>query len=196
MAKELLEEVAKYGTATVKRAYGDRTTQNLSSWKEHLHWHAIQPMQQFAYTKGKNAVSVQQTHLERLAHDRQDGVHQTSKWTPMSDPKSASRRRHDAELKRQVIAACSAPGASVAQVAMSYGLNANLVHKWRRLAGHDGEPAGSPAFVPVSVVTEAPPCEPPQSIELELQRGPVHVRVRWPMAGAASCAAWLREMLR
>jgi len=55
LAKELLEEVAKYGTATVKRAYGDRTTQNLSSWKEHLHWHAIQPMQQFAYTKGKNA---------------------------------------------------------------------------------------------------------------------------------------------
>lgn len=110
----------------------------------------------------------------------------------MSDAKPASRRRHDAELKRQVIAACAAPGASVAQVAMSYGLNANLVHKWRRLAGHDG----SPAFIPVSVVTEAPPCEPPQSIELELQRGQIHVRVRWPVASATSCAAWLREMLR
>ena len=114
----------------------------------------------------------------------------------MSETKSASRLRHDADLKRQVISACSAPGASVAQVAMSYGLNANLVHKWRRMAGQDGEPAGSPAFVPVSAVTEASPCEPPQSIELELQRGPVYVRVRWPMAGAASCAAWLREMLR
>lgn len=55
VAKELLEEVAKYGTATVKRAYGDWTTQNLSGWKEHLHRHAIQPMQQFAYTKGKNS---------------------------------------------------------------------------------------------------------------------------------------------
>jgi uncharacterized LabA/DUF88 family protein len=55
MAKELLEEVAKYGTATVKRAYGDWTTQNLVGWKEHLHRHAIQPMQQFAYTKGKNS---------------------------------------------------------------------------------------------------------------------------------------------
>ena len=114
----------------------------------------------------------------------------------MSDAKPANRRRHDAELKRQVIAACVAPGASVAHVAMSYGLNANLVHRWRRLAGHDGESACQAAFVPVSVFTEAPPCEPPQSIELELQRGPVHVRVRWPMAGAASCAAWLREMLR
>ena len=55
IVKELLEEVAKYGTATVKRAYGDWTTQNLVGWKEHLHRHAIQPMQQFAYTKGKNS---------------------------------------------------------------------------------------------------------------------------------------------
>jgi len=114
----------------------------------------------------------------------------------MPEAKPASRRRHDADLKRQVIAACAAPGASVAQVAMSYGLNANLVHKWRRLAGHDGEPAGCPAFIPVSVVPAATLCEPPQTIELELERGPIHVRVRWPMAGAASCAAWLREMLR
>lgn len=55
LAKELLEEVAKYGTATIKRAYGDWTTQNLVGWKEHLHRYAIQPAQQFAYTKGKNS---------------------------------------------------------------------------------------------------------------------------------------------
>ena len=55
VTKELLEEVAKYGVATVKRAYGDWTTQNLVGWKDHLHRHAIQPMQQFAYTKGKNS---------------------------------------------------------------------------------------------------------------------------------------------
>lgn len=55
VVKELLEEVAKYGTATVKRAYGDWTTSNLVGWKEHLHRYAIQPMQQFAYTKGKNS---------------------------------------------------------------------------------------------------------------------------------------------
>jgi hypothetical protein len=55
LASEVLEEVARYGTATVKRAYGDWTTQNLVGWKEQLHRHAIQPMQQFAYTKGKNS---------------------------------------------------------------------------------------------------------------------------------------------
>lgn len=37
VVKELLEEVAKYGTATIKRAYGDWTTQNLVGWKNHLH---------------------------------------------------------------------------------------------------------------------------------------------------------------
>jgi hypothetical protein len=52
---ELLAEVARYGTATVKRAYGDWTTPNLGGWKDVLHVHAIQPIQQFRYTTGKNA---------------------------------------------------------------------------------------------------------------------------------------------
>ena len=51
----LLAEIAKYGSATVKRAYGDWTTSNLRGWKEAINAHAIQPMQQFAYTTGKNA---------------------------------------------------------------------------------------------------------------------------------------------
>jgi hypothetical protein len=52
---ELLAEIARYGTATVKRAYGDWTTPNLSGWKESLHNLAIQPIQQFRFTVGKNA---------------------------------------------------------------------------------------------------------------------------------------------
>jgi uncharacterized LabA/DUF88 family protein len=51
----LLAEVAKYGTAHVKRAYGDWTGTNLRGWKEHLLDQSIQPIQQFAYTSGKNA---------------------------------------------------------------------------------------------------------------------------------------------
>ena len=51
----LLDEIAKYGTPTVKRAYGDWTTTRLAGWKEELLQHAIQPMQQFAYTTGKNS---------------------------------------------------------------------------------------------------------------------------------------------
>ncbi len=52
---KILNEIAKYGTATVKRAYGDWTTTNLGGWKGLLHVHAVQPIQQFAYTTGKNA---------------------------------------------------------------------------------------------------------------------------------------------
>ncbi|MGH3374845.1 MAG: NYN domain-containing protein [Actinoallomurus sp.] len=51
----LLAEVAKYGTAHVKRAYGDWTSSSLKGWKDHLLAQSIQPIQQFAYTSGKNA---------------------------------------------------------------------------------------------------------------------------------------------
>jgi len=51
----LLAEVAKYGTAHVKRAYGDWTGPNLKGWKDQLLAQSIQPIQQFAYTRGKNA---------------------------------------------------------------------------------------------------------------------------------------------
>ncbi len=51
----LLAEVAKYGTAHVKRAYGDWTGTNLRGWKDQLLAQSIQPIQQFAYTSGKNA---------------------------------------------------------------------------------------------------------------------------------------------
>jgi uncharacterized LabA/DUF88 family protein len=54
-ASAILEELARYGIPTVKRAYGDWTTQNLVRWKDELHRHAIQPVQQFAYTTGKNS---------------------------------------------------------------------------------------------------------------------------------------------
>jgi uncharacterized LabA/DUF88 family protein len=51
----MLSEIANYGVASVKRIYGDWTTPGLKGWKEVLLQHSIQPMQQFAYTKGKNA---------------------------------------------------------------------------------------------------------------------------------------------
>ena len=52
---DLLEEVARYGTPTVRRAYADFTVPNLSGWKDVLNPNAIQPVQQFAYTSGKNS---------------------------------------------------------------------------------------------------------------------------------------------
>ncbi|MBI5607365.1 MAG: NYN domain-containing protein, partial [Deltaproteobacteria bacterium] len=51
----LLAEIARFGLASVKRAYGDWTSQQMSSWKKTLLAHSIAPVQQFAYTTGKNA---------------------------------------------------------------------------------------------------------------------------------------------
>jgi len=110
------------------------------------------------------------------------------------DAKPRARRRHDGELKRQVLAECAVPSASVAKVAMAHGLNANLVHKWRRELHSPMRAAAT--FVPVAVAAPVVANEPPQHIELDLHRGTLSVRVRWPMAGTAGCAAWLREILR
>ena len=53
--KEMMEEIAKYGNPTIKRIYGDWTKPNLSHWKKVLIENAINPIQQYGYTTGKNA---------------------------------------------------------------------------------------------------------------------------------------------
>jgi hypothetical protein len=52
---QILVEAGKYGLVTVRRIYGDWTTSSMNSWKEVLNFHAVQPIQQFRYTIGKNA---------------------------------------------------------------------------------------------------------------------------------------------
>lgn len=52
---EMLAEAGKYGLVTIRRIYGDWTTANMGGWKDTLHTYAIQPIQQFRYTVGKNA---------------------------------------------------------------------------------------------------------------------------------------------
>ncbi len=54
----VLEEVAKYGIASVKRVYGDWSSDTLKNWRDVLLPHAITPVQQFAYTKGKDATDM------------------------------------------------------------------------------------------------------------------------------------------
>ncbi|MFZ4802979.1 MAG: NYN domain-containing protein, partial [Chlorobium sp.] len=55
LLSQMLVEAGKYGMVTVRRIYGDWTTPNMNSWKDVLNFHAIQPIQQFRYTIGKNA---------------------------------------------------------------------------------------------------------------------------------------------
>ena len=116
------------------------------------------------------------------------------------------RRRHGADLKAKVLAACVEPGASVAAVAQAHGLNANLVHKWRRGCGAARVPVvageAAPEFVPVSLLATAPAADvpvaaqAPAEIRIDLKRGATTVRVCWPASAASQCAAWLGELLR
>lgn len=55
LLEKILAEASKYGIITIRRIYGDWTTSNMGGWKEMLHTYAIQPIQQFRYTTGKNA---------------------------------------------------------------------------------------------------------------------------------------------
>jgi uncharacterized protein (TIGR00288 family) len=55
LLSQMLAEVSAFGLTTIKRIYGDWTTANMNSWKNDLHKHAIQPVQQFRNTIGKNA---------------------------------------------------------------------------------------------------------------------------------------------
>lgn len=55
LLKETIEEVSKYGKATIRRIYGDWTSQAMNSWKNLINQHSINPIQKFSYTSGKNS---------------------------------------------------------------------------------------------------------------------------------------------
>jgi transposase len=117
----------------------------------------------------------------------------------MASDKVVRRRRYGDELKAQIVAACGTPGASVAKVAMSHGINANVVHRWRQLAREGGQAtvARPSEFVPVAIAARtALPTQSCRDIEVELRRGAVTMKVIWPSSAAAEFAAWARELLR
>ena len=118
----------------------------------------------------------------------------------MQDSNRTPRRRHGSELKQRVLTECDAAGASVAQVAMAHGLNANLVHKWRRTtqrAAVVAAPIGQrDAFIALPMAPPIATSPPAPDIRIELRRGAMAVNVAWPQSAAADCATWLRELLR
>ena len=70
-----------------------------------------------------------------------------SEMLPARTP--AKRRRYSPELKARILQECQAPEASVANVALRYGLNTNLIHKWRRAAEGSSKPPAESKFIPV-----------------------------------------------
>ena len=72
LIKEILEEVSKYGKATIRRIYGDWTTSQMNSWKEIINQYSINPIQKFSYTTGKNSTD------SSLIIDAMDVLHSKS----------------------------------------------------------------------------------------------------------------------
>ncbi|MFT3814962.1 MAG: transposase [Acidovorax sp.] len=119
------------------------------------------------------------------------------------------RRAHSDEFKADAIAAAARPNVSMASLALSLGINANLLRCWVREAevssgqlvcGPAAQPESGaepvvkpPAFVPVQLPIAV---EPAGEIHLEIRRGAMTVAVTWPVGLAAECGAWLREVLR
>lgn len=127
--------------------------------------------------------------------------------TILNQPAGGRRRRrlHSDEFKADAVAACMVPGVSMASVAMSHGINANLLRRWVRAAemppkaGASFEPSlpapkatPAAAFVPLAL----PAPKPASEVRVELRRGATTISVTWPAEAAAECAAWMRELLR
>jgi transposase len=121
----------------------------------------------------------------------------------MASDRAVTRRRYDDELKAQVVAECDAAGASVAKVAMSHGINANVVHRWRQLAREARAPVSTPTptptppseFVAVSLAP-SPVAAPVRDIQVQLRRGATAMTITWPVSASAEFAGWMRELLR
>lgn len=112
---------------------------------------------------------------------------------PLTD-KKRQRRNHTPALKAQILAECAAPGASVAKVAMAHGINANIVHGWRKRAREQGAtPVVAPVFMPLTI--QAPPAA-DERIHVELRRGALTMTTSWPLSSLAELTAWTRELLR
>ncbi len=94
-------------------------------------------------------------------------------------------------------------GASVAKVAMANGINANVVHRWRKLArGGDAKAATKTREFIALPLTMAPPPRPPITSEsggadlhVELRRVAIKMSITWPSSAAAEFAFWTRDVL-
>jgi transposase len=116
----------------------------------------------------------------------------------MTSDKAETRRRYSREFKAQVMAECDVSGTSVAKVAMSHGINTNVVHGWRKLA-READSVTVPRqqeFIPIRLPQPAEQPTPARDIEVELHRGALTMKITWPSSASADFAAWTREVLR
>jgi len=128
-------------------------------------------------------------------------VHDNSVMDTMEHAKRKKVQAHPMELRRQVLDERAQPGASVAKVALAHGLNANLVHLWRkqqREQQRQDDPPATPE-APQFIALPMPPRQVAAAvadIRIELRRGATTVAITWPAEAARECAVWLQGWLK
>ncbi len=121
-------------------------------------------------------------------------------------PRYAAPRTHrtySPTFKAQLVAACQLPGVSIAALASAHQINAGLLRRWLKEHARNGchqiTPADSsppPRFIPAQLPTPTVEPTPSPVIRVELRKGSLSMEMVWPMAAAADCATWMREVLR
>ena len=100
------------------------------------------------------------------------------------------RSSYPKSFKAQVVQECLQPGASISSVAISHGINTNVIRKWLPLF-RDQPPATLPAFVPVKV---APKRQVDPSVIIELPFGEQTITVKWPSSDPEGCVRFVRGL--
>ena len=100
------------------------------------------------------------------------------------------RSSYPKSFKAQVVQECLQPGVSISSVAISHGINANVIRKWLPLY-RDQPPATLPAFIPVKV---SPKKQAELSVIIELPFGEQTITVKWPTADPDGCARFVRGL--
>lgn len=101
------------------------------------------------------------------------------------------RRRYSPEFKAKVLDECEAPGASIASVAISHGINPNLVHKWRWSARQSGR---TDTFIALPVPASLGSV--PATVQLTVQMGQGAVNIDWPLDAIDRAIPWLRTLMQ
>jgi len=123
-------------------------------------------------------------------------------------PRGRTRRTYSASFRAELVAQCHQVGVSCSAVAISHGMNPNVLRRWIKEAQGMDAPAPSvrqpmsvdvqSAFVQLPVATAAArtPGITPTEVRIEIQRNGATVSVMWPACRLEDSVAWVREILR
>ena len=118
-----------------------------------------------------------------------------------------TKRSYSAETKAELLAACNAPGASIAAVASANGMNANVLHRWLKGSSQSRQSIDTsataadvvgpcvPSFIALPLLTK-PAESPAREIKVEVRKAGLVMTVTWPMSAASEFACWSSSVLK